>query len=103
LKRFPIDIVKIDQGFIADLAGDPASHAIVLSVIELAHRLGMSVVAEGVETAEQHRQLLALGCDSCQGFYFARPMSADAVDTMLRRSGTGGALYLPAPAAAAGD
>ena len=57
LKRFPIDIVKIDQGFVADLEGDPASHAIVFSVIELAHRLGMTVVAEGVETAEQHQQL----------------------------------------------
>jgi diguanylate cyclase (GGDEF)-like protein len=103
LKRFPIDIVKIDQGFIADLAGDQASHAIVLSVIELAHRLGKSVVAEGVETAEQHRQLLTLGCDSCQGFYFARPMSADALDTLLRGPGAGAALYLPALAAAAGE
>ena len=73
LKRFPIDIVKIDQGFVADLEGDPASHAIVYSVIELAHRLGMTVVAEGVETPEQHQQLLELGCDSCQGYYFARP------------------------------
>ena len=51
LRRFPIDIVKIDQTFVADLGDDPASHAIVASVIELAHMLGMTVVAEGVETA----------------------------------------------------
>jgi EAL domain-containing protein (putative c-di-GMP-specific phosphodiesterase class I) len=84
LKRFPIDIVKIDQGFVADLEQDPASHAIVYAVIELAHMLGMTVVAEGVETAEQHEQLASLGCDSCQGYYFARPMPADDLDTLVR-------------------
>ena len=69
--------MKIDQGFVADLEQDQASHAIVFAVVELAHMLGMTVVAEGVETAEQHKHLAALGCDSCQGYYFARPMSAD--------------------------
>ncbi len=77
LKQFPIDIVKIDRGFVADMNDEPASHAIVSAVIELAHLLGMTVVAEGVETIEQRDQLASLGCDNCQGFYFAHPMSAE--------------------------
>jgi diguanylate cyclase (GGDEF)-like protein len=77
LRQFPIDILKIDQTVVADLGDDPASHAIIASVVELAHMLGMTVVAEGVETARQHDRLASLGCDSCQGYYFARPMTAD--------------------------
>jgi diguanylate cyclase (GGDEF)-like protein len=100
LKRFPIDIVKIDQSFVADLAHDPASHAIVVAVVELAHMLGMTVVAEGVETAEQRLELAALGCDFCQGFFFARPMSADALDHLMRLRVAGDDLHLPALAAA---
>ena len=100
LKRFPIDIVKIDQTFVADLERDQASHAIVLAVIELAHMLGMSVVAEGVETAEQHKHLASLGCDSCQGYYFARPISADDLDTLIQRSVAGETVHLPALAIA---
>jgi FOG: EAL domain len=100
LKRFPIDIVKIDQTFVADLERDQASHAIVLAVIELAHMLGMTVVAEGVETAEQHKRLASLGCDSCQGYYFARPMSADDLDTLIQRSVAGETVHLPALAPA---
>jgi len=84
LKRFPIDIVKIDQDFVADLERDEASYSIVFTVIELAHLLGMTVVAEGVETIGQHEQLVALGCDFCQGFYFARPMSADDLHTLIQ-------------------
>jgi EAL domain-containing protein (putative c-di-GMP-specific phosphodiesterase class I) len=58
----------------------------VTAVIDLAHGLGMTVVSEGVETAEQHRALTDLGCDACQGFYFARPMSASTLDTLIRSS-----------------
>jgi diguanylate cyclase (GGDEF)-like protein len=101
LKRFPIDTVKIDRAFVADLADDPASHAIVLAVVELAHALGMTVVAEGVETVEQHKHLLALGCDSCQGYYFARPMPAEDLGTLIRRGVDGGIVHLPALATAA--
>ncbi|HLY82010.1 MAG TPA: GGDEF domain-containing protein [Acidimicrobiales bacterium] len=100
LKRFPIDIVKIDQAFVADLERDHASHAIVFAVIELAHMLGMKVVAEGVETAEQHKELASLGCDSCQGYYFARPMSADDFGTVMHRRVKGGTVNLPALATA---
>ncbi|MEY2420672.1 MAG: hypothetical protein QOI95_739 [Acidimicrobiaceae bacterium] len=85
LKQFPIDIVKIDQGFVGDLEHDRASHAIVVKVVELAHLMGMTTVAEGVETAEQHRRLADLGCDYCQGYYFARPMAADDLVSLIER------------------
>jgi diguanylate cyclase (GGDEF)-like protein len=95
LRQFPIDILKIDQTFVADLGDDPASHAIVASVIELAHMLGMTVVAEGVETARQHDRLAVLGCDSCQGYYFARPMSADNLVELTERRDSDRAVLLP--------
>ena len=95
LKRFPIDIVKIDRGFVADMNSETASHAIISSVIELAHLLGMTVVAEGVETAEQRNQLASLGCDYCQGFYFARPMSVDTLSALMNGRAAGGSVYLP--------
>jgi diguanylate cyclase (GGDEF)-like protein len=100
LRHFPIDIVKIDQGFIADLHHDQANHAIVVAVVALAHTLGMTVVAEGVETIEQQRELASLGCDSCQGYYFARPMPAEDFDTLLHQSRPGGSLHLPSFATA---
>jgi diguanylate cyclase (GGDEF)-like protein len=83
LARFPIDVVKIDRSVIAGLRHDPASHAVVFAVVQLAHILSMVVVAEGVETAEQHRHLAALGCDRGQGRYFGPPMSADDIDAWL--------------------
>jgi diguanylate cyclase (GGDEF)-like protein len=76
LKRFPVDTVKIDQSFVADLAHNTASHAIVSKTIEMAHLLDLTVVCEGVETKAQHHVASELGADFCQGFYFARPMSA---------------------------
>jgi len=69
----------------------------VSSVVELSHVLGMTVVAEGVETAEQHREVEALGCESCQGFYFARPMPADDLNTLLQCGTVDVDLRLPLP------
>jgi diguanylate cyclase (GGDEF)-like protein len=76
LNRFPVDIVKIDRSFVKDLAADMSSQAIVSAVIDLSHALGKTVTAEGVETAQQRDELVTLGCDSCQGYHFARPMAA---------------------------
>jgi len=84
LKQFPIDVVKVDRSFVTDVASNPASRAIVAAVIDLAHVLGKSVVAEGVETAGQHEQLAELDCDHCQGYYFGLPLRADALDVALR-------------------
>lgn len=95
LRRFPVDQVKIDREFVANLGFDPASRIIVTAVIQLAHGLGMTVVAEGVETALQQRKLTDLGCDACQGFYFARPMSASGVDALIRPQLDGSESRLP--------
>jgi diguanylate cyclase (GGDEF)-like protein len=83
LMRFPVDIVKVDRTFVAGLAQDPASLTIVAAFIQLAHDLGMSIVCEGVETAEQRAELSRIGCDSCQGFYFGEPMSASRLDVQF--------------------
>jgi diguanylate cyclase len=83
LKRFPLDELKIDRSFIADLPGRPTDSALVRTVIELGHSLGMSVTAEGVETSEQLAVLRALGCDLCQGFFFGRPMSLERCMALL--------------------
>jgi diguanylate cyclase (GGDEF)-like protein/PAS domain S-box-containing protein len=77
LKRFPLDELKIDRSFVAELSIDAASDAIVASVIHLARAIGLSVVAEGVETEAQRRGLLQLGCTLGQGFLFGRPVPAD--------------------------
>ena len=87
LQRFPIDAVKIDRGYTAKLGQDPASGVIVAAVIDLAHALGKAVIAEGVETQDQHGRLSSLGCDFCQGHYFAGTMSPDELDQQLRRGG----------------
>jgi diguanylate cyclase (GGDEF)-like protein len=96
LNALPIDTIKIDQTFIAKLGAEPASQTIVSAIIGLAHGLGMTVVAEGVETAVQHRQLTELGCDSCQGFYFAEPMPATGLDALIGDCADGSDPYLPA-------
>ena len=70
LQSFPLDFVKIDQSFVRELDVG-ATGAIVASIIDLSHALGMDVVAEGVETLSQLDQLLGLGCDRAQGFLFA--------------------------------
>jgi diguanylate cyclase (GGDEF)-like protein len=76
LNALPIDTIKVDHTFIAKLSDEPDSQRIVTAIIGLGHSLGMTVVCEGVETAEQHHRLTKLGSDCCQGFYFAKPMSA---------------------------
>ena len=100
LKRFPVDVVKIDKGFVADMGHDPASHAIVAAVVDLAHVLGLTVVAEGVETVGQHAEVAALGCELAQGYYFGRPMSADALEVLMSDGPTGRNPTLPGLAAA---
>jgi EAL domain-containing protein (putative c-di-GMP-specific phosphodiesterase class I) len=76
LKRFPVEVVKIDQVFVRGLGLDRDDTAIVAAVIGVAHALGLRAVAEGVETEEQLAALRALDCDFAQGYYFARPQPA---------------------------
>jgi diguanylate cyclase (GGDEF)-like protein len=86
LKHFPVDVVKIDRVFVADLETEPTSRLIVSAIIELAHSLDMQVVAEGVESAEQRDLLASLGCDAYQGYHFARPLSVLDLGPRLRAS-----------------
>jgi diguanylate cyclase (GGDEF)-like protein len=96
LNMLPIDTLKVDHGFIARVTDDLGSQTIVNSIIGLAHGLGMTVISEGIETAEQHKRLTKLGTDSCQGFYFARPMPAANVDALIHWQPESRNPYLPA-------
>ena len=84
LKRLPVDTLKIDQSFVDGLGGpDPHDRSIVVAVLSLAAALGLDVVAEGVETAAQARELLALGVRSAQGYLWAQPVPADELTAWL--------------------
>lgn len=82
LKRFPINLLKIDRSFVHDLPGE--GEAFITAIIAMAHSLGLAVVAEGIETAEQLQLLKNASCDIAQGYYFARPMPVDQVVELLR-------------------
>ena len=83
LHTIPCDTLKLDGSFVRTLAGDPRLGAIVRRSIELAHDLGINVVAECIETEEQHTLLQAMGCDFGQGYLYARPLGADAMEALL--------------------
>ena len=76
LQRFDIDFIKIDQSFVRHLVPDSTDLALCKAMVVMAHALGMKVVAEGVETAQQRDLLAATGCDYAQGYWFSRPVSA---------------------------
>ena len=84
LKRFPIDVIKIDGSFVRDVTTDADDAAIVLAIIGMAHQLGLRVVAEGVETVDQMSFLSAHGCDEIQGHVFWKPMDATKITGLLR-------------------
>ena len=84
LSRFPIDVLKIDRSFVADITRDANDEAIVTSIIALAHNLKLAVIAEGVETAEQLDYLRRHGCDEMQGYYFSRPLASAQFEQLLR-------------------
>ena len=85
LRLLPLDFVKIDRSLIRELLLDGTERAIVASIIDLAHALGLAVVAEGVETRDQRDQLLTLGCDRAQGFWFGRPGSSVSIECRVLR------------------
>ena len=84
LRRFPIDVIKVDKGFVDGLdVGDDRGKSILKAVIQLSDALGVMSVAEGVETAEQARILVESGCRAAQGFFFGHPQSADDITALL--------------------
>jgi EAL domain-containing protein (putative c-di-GMP-specific phosphodiesterase class I) len=84
IARLPIDAVKIDRSFVSGMVSSPQDKAIVTTILALAHSLGLEVVAEGVETAEQAQLLAALGCDKAQGYFYDRPLPAAGIEPLLR-------------------
>jgi diguanylate cyclase (GGDEF)-like protein/PAS domain S-box-containing protein len=84
LKKFPLKFLKIDQSFVRDLESDPSDRAVCEAIIVMAHKLGLLVIAEGVETPWQRNWLIGAGCDFGQGYLFARPMSERNLDIFLR-------------------
>lgn len=89
LARFPLDAIKIDGSFIRGVTTHPHDAAITLAIIEMAHQLGIRVVAECVETAEQVEFLRARGCDEAQGFYFSHPMPVEELERFWAESDGG--------------
>ena len=98
LERFPVDVLKIDRSFVAKIGRDAGGTALLSAVVGLAQVLGLQVVAEGVETAEQRDLLQGVGCDLLQGYYFSRPLPQDEAAELL----TAGVRQLQSPSASKG-
>ena len=101
LKRLPVDALKIDKSFVTRMTSEPSDAMIVRSTIDLAHSLGLRVVAEGVEDETTRLGLAGMGCDIAQGYLFSRPLPAAAVTEWLRSQATVVPLRRPFPTAAA--
>ncbi len=83
LRRLPVDLLKIDGAFVAGLDEERADTAVVSSIVDLARRLGLGTVAEGVETERQREELVRLGCELLQGFGLARPVGVAALELLV--------------------
>ena len=95
LQRFCYDVLKIDRSFVAQMSQRDESNAIVRALVALARSLGMTVVAEGVESQAQLDELRMLQCEQAQGFLFAKPMPSKAIANLLESSGGGFNINLP--------
>src|SRR5215210_2770578 len=86
LRSFPIDVIKVDQSFVQGVGGEQGDEAILAAVVGLAKALGLTVVAEGVETEDQLSRIRALGCQLAQGYHFSEARPPDQLGDLLRRS-----------------
>ena len=91
LQRLPVDQLKVDRSFVMNLASVPGDAVIVRSTIDLAHDLGLTAVAEGVEDEAALDMLVEYGCDQAQGYFFSRPKAADELTAWLTKSPFGAA------------
>jgi diguanylate cyclase (GGDEF)-like protein/PAS domain S-box-containing protein len=98
LSRLPVDILKVDQHFVAELDGSRSGSAVAEAVIRLGHILNLDTIAAGIETAAQAAELTLLGCRAGQGFFYAHPLDARQVDLLLEADPLGGLPVLPAAA-----
>jgi diguanylate cyclase (GGDEF)-like protein/PAS domain S-box-containing protein len=89
LRRFPVDVLKIDRSFVSALGGDPEDAALAHAIVKLGHTLHLRVVAEGIETAAQLAELRVLDCEYGQGYLFARPLTVDAMSVVLSAAAAG--------------
>jgi EAL domain-containing protein (putative c-di-GMP-specific phosphodiesterase class I) len=85
LRRFPVDVVKIDRAFVVDLEQDSADSTLIAAIVAMSEALGVTTIAEGVESETQAAHLLALGCNVAQGYLFSRPMPAEDVPDAVER------------------
>ena len=93
LKKFDIDYLKIDRSFVRDLVTDPDDMALSEAIIVMAHKLGLKVIAEGVETEAQRKLLAVAGCDYAQGYLFSKPVPAEEFEELLKRQQPTGSQY----------
>lgn len=92
LKRMPVHEIEIDKSFVVNMAEDESDAVIVRSIIELAHNLGLQVIAEGVESQDIWNMLKKLDCDKIQGYHVCKPLPPDELDLYLRSLTRGGAI-----------
>jgi EAL domain-containing protein (putative c-di-GMP-specific phosphodiesterase class I) len=85
LKRFPIDILKVDKSFVDDVGESEDSGALAEAIVQLGNTLNLQTVGEGIEQVRQVEGLRSLGCQFGQGFYFAKPLRAEQIDELLSR------------------
>jgi EAL domain-containing protein (putative c-di-GMP-specific phosphodiesterase class I) len=84
LQRFPVNTLKIDRSFISAMADSPESGALIRTLVQLGKTLGLETLAEGIEESAQYAQLEREQCDSGQGYFYARPLEANAVESFVR-------------------
>lgn len=83
IKRFNIDIINIDKSFVMNVTMGAQDQAICEAIVVMAHKIGMLVIAEGIETSEQYELMKSIGCDFAQGFLFSKPVNKDGIISLL--------------------
>jgi EAL domain-containing protein (putative c-di-GMP-specific phosphodiesterase class I) len=102
LRQFPVDVLKIDRSFVADMSRSPDAAALIHTLIELGHTLGLVTLAEGIETHEQLEGLRAEGCNHGQGFLFSGPVTGVEISELLEIAHAGKRITSVDPAGAVG-